>query len=172
MGKGVNKPKTYTFQWFCRKRWFSNRFRRGFTLLELCITVAIIGILASIAIPNYIGYRERARTTTGIATLKQLSMAIDLFSVENGRFPNDLNEIGMGNVLDPWGRPFVYLNISLVKGKGKLRKDHSLVPVNTDYDLYSVGPDGKSQTPFTAKSSRDDLVRANNGGFYGKVSDY
>jgi general secretion pathway protein G len=35
-----------------------------------------------------------------------------------------------------------------------------------------MGPDGKSQKPFTAKASRDDIVRANDGGFFGSVSDY
>ncbi len=47
-----------------------------------------------------------------------------------------------------------------------------MVPVNTDYDLYSMGKDGKSTSPFTAKASQDDIVRANNGGFLGLVSDY
>ena len=45
-------------------------------------------------------------------------------------------------------------------------------PVNSDYDLYSKGKDGKSQTPFTAKASQDDIVRANDGSFLGLVSDY
>ena len=55
---------------------------------------------------------------------------------------------------------------------GKVRRDHFLVPVNTDFDLYSLGEDGKSQSPFTARDSRDDIVRANNGGYVGLVSDY
>lgn len=53
-----------------------------------------------------------------------------------------------------------------------MRKDHSLVPINSDYDLYSMGPDGKSQAPLTANASRDDIIRANNGAFYGKASNY
>jgi general secretion pathway protein G len=44
--------------------------------------------------------------------------------------------------------------------------------VNTDFDLYSKGKDGKSKIPFTAKASRDDIVRANNGRYIGPVSDY
>jgi general secretion pathway protein G len=53
-----------------------------------------------------------------------------------------------------------------------VRRDHFLVPVNTDFDLYSLGEDGKSQSPFTAADSQDDIVRANNGGYVGLVSDY
>lgn len=52
------------------------------------------------------------------------------------------------------------------------RKDHNLVPLNTDYDLYSSGPDGASVGPLTAKASRDDILRANNGRFVGPASAY
>lgn len=55
---------------------------------------------------------------------------------------------------------------------GKKRKDKSLHPLNTDYDLYSMGPDGRSVSPLTAKASRDDIIRANNGGFIGVAEDY
>jgi len=94
--------------------------------------------------------------------------------VENGELPDSLNDLGLGDLKDPWGNPYEYLRIAggNLKGKGKLRKDHSLVPVNTDYDLYSKGKDGKSSTPFTAKASQDDIVRANDGWFIGLVSDY
>ena len=56
--------------------------------------------------------------------------------------------------------------------EGHRRKDHSLVPVNSDYDLYSMGPDGDSQAPFTAQASRDDIVRASNGGYIGPVIEF
>ena len=46
------------------------------------------------------------------------------------------------------------------------------MPLNSDFDLYSMGPDGQTATPLTAKASRDDIVRANNGGFIGVASDY
>jgi general secretion pathway protein G len=88
--------------------------------------------------------------------------------------PDSLNDVFNTNPIDPWNNPYQYLRIDGgdVKGKGKMRKDHFLVPINTDYDLYSMGRDGKSQAPFTARASQDDVVRANNGGFVGLVSDY
>lgn len=46
------------------------------------------------------------------------------------------------------------------------------MPINSDYDLYSKGKDGKSQKPLTAAASRDDIVRAGNGAFVGLASDY
>jgi general secretion pathway protein G len=44
--------------------------------------------------------------------------------------------------------------------------------LNSDYDLYSMGEDGESVPPLTAKQSRDDIIRANNGGFIGLAADY
>ena len=55
---------------------------------------------------------------------------------------------------------------------GQARKDHFLVPLNSDYDLYSKGPDGKSSPPLTAEASRDDIIRANDGAYFGLASDY
>ena len=144
----------------------------GLTLLELMVGVAIIGILAAIATPNLIGYLRQARYTVVIQDIERISKAADVFYVDNGRYPDDLAEIGMAGVTDPWGNPYQYLNVANEKGKGKLRKNRSLVPVNSDYDLYSMGADGKSQPPFTAKASQDDIVRANNGGYLGYVEKY
>ena len=77
----------------------------------------------------------------------------------------------MNLVLDPWGLPYEYLNLDGVP-IGMMRKDQALVPINSDYDLYSKGPDGASIMPLTAPMSRDDVVRANNGAFIGIASDY
>jgi general secretion pathway protein G len=47
-----------------------------------------------------------------------------------------------------------------------------MVPVNSDYDLYSMGKDEDSQAAFTAQVSRDDVVRANDGNFFGLAIKY
>ena len=146
--------------------------KKGFTLLELMMVIAIIGTLAAIAIPNYIGYRQKALYSSTLQTMRTIEKELTVFNLEKGYFPETLAEAGLGNLRDPWGNPFQYLNIQTVKGVGKVRKDHSLHPLNTDYDLYSMGPDGKSVPPLTGKSSKDDIIRANNGAFLGKGSDY
>jgi len=56
--------------------------------------------------------------------------------------------------------------------RGDVRRDKNLVPINTDFDLYSVGKDGDTATALTARQSRDDIVRANNGGYIGRAEDY
>ncbi len=52
------------------------------------------------------------------------------------------------------------------------RKDRFLVPINCDFDLYSVGPDGESKIPLTAKQSHDDIIRAGDGAYVGVASDF
>lgn len=57
-------------------------------------------------------------------------------------------------------------------GGGKPRKDRFLVPINSDYDLYSKGRDGQSVAPLTAQQSHDDVIRANDGAFVGLAVDF
>jgi general secretion pathway protein G len=57
-------------------------------------------------------------------------------------------------------------------GKEKQRKDRFLHPLNMDYDLYSMGEDGKSSAPLTAKASHDDIIRANDGQYIGVAANY
>lgn len=146
----------------------------GFTLIELMIAIAIAGTLTAIAIPNYINFKNRALIARAITEMHIIEKVIGNYMAEMGELPDSLNDVRLGNLKDPWGNPYQYLRIEGggLKGKGKLRKNRSLVPVNSDYDLYSTGRDGKSVPPFTAKASQDDIVRANDGGFLGLVSDY
>jgi general secretion pathway protein G len=55
---------------------------------------------------------------------------------------------------------------------GEVRKDRFLVPINSDYDLYSMGPDGESRAPLQAEPSRDDVIRGGDGAFIGLASDF
>ena len=145
---------------------------KGFTLVELMAVVAVIGALASIALHNYISYVEKAKNTKVITEMKQIDKEILLFAAENERYPDDLAEIGLDDMRDLWGNPYQYLNLANVKGKGKMRKDRFLVPINSDFDLYSMGPDGRSVSPLTSKLSRDDIIRASNGRYFGVASEY
>ncbi|MGB5623775.1 MAG: prepilin-type N-terminal cleavage/methylation domain-containing protein [Gammaproteobacteria bacterium] len=147
--------------------------QRGFTLIEVALAVALVALLAAIAVPSYVGFAERGRVAQAISDMGRIQLAADRFRLNNNdELPASLAEIELDTLLDPWGRPYEYLNISLAKNQGELRKDKNLVPLNTDFDLYSKGPDGDSKRPLNAKASRDDIVRANNGAFVGKAEDY
>lgn len=147
--------------------------KKGFTLAELLLAVAVVGVLAAIAFPSYSKYVERMKITTAVNDIIDIGVKIERFkTANNGILPTTLAELNDVPALDPWDNPYQYLNFDGLKGKGKMRKDKNLVPVNTDYDLYSMGEDGRSVGPFTAKASRDDIVRANDGGFVGLAADY
>lgn len=62
------------------------RNKKGFTLLELIIVVAIIGILAVIAIPGYIGYQKKAVTTEAFSNLEAMRLLEEQFFAENNRY--------------------------------------------------------------------------------------
>lgn len=134
--------------------------------------VAIIATLAAISVPVYAKALERARIARAIGDIKALDTDLRMHQIMTGRLPKSLAEIGRENLHDPWGNPYRYLNFDLVPGKGAMRKDRFLVPINSDFDLYSMGPDGESVPPLTAKPSRDDIIRANDGGFIGVASEY
>ena len=153
---------------------FDRRRRRpaGFTLVEMAVAVGMIAVLAAIAFPMYTGWQDKIKTKQAQDDIIAMSSVLDVYLLDNGKLPDSLAEIGRGGKTDPWGNAYQFLNLQTVKGNGKARKDHSLVPLNSDYDLYSKGPDGASATPLTAKASRDDILRANNGRFVGPASQY
>jgi len=147
---------------------------KGFGLLELIVVMVILTLLTTLAIPALDGYTQRARVVSAIGDISGLSLEIEKFRLRNnGRIPATLEEMGVEIPLDPWNQPYEFLNIPAAgPGKGSVRKDGKLNPLNTDFDLYSVGKDGKSAGPLSAKASRDDIVRANNGAFIGLGEDY
>ncbi|MEJ2128915.1 MAG: prepilin-type N-terminal cleavage/methylation domain-containing protein [Woeseiaceae bacterium] len=150
------------------------RTTKGFGLLELMITLAIASLLVSLAVPAYDHFVDRAKVSRAIGDIGTISIEIGKYQLRNNNaLPAGLNELPIEIPLDPWGRPYAYLNIAAAGGGvGAFRKDKNLNPLNTDFDLYSSGKDGASSGPLSAQDSRDDIVRANNGSFIGKGEDY
>jgi general secretion pathway protein G len=146
--------------------------KAGFTVIEVMLVVAIVAVLVVIALASYGKYRERVQMMEVIVDLGSLSPLIAQYALDNGGFPDTLADIGRANLKDPWGKPYQYLSHDDKKGKGKWRKDHNIVPINSDFDLWSNGKDGQSSPPLTAKHSRDDIIRASNGRFIGLASDF
>jgi general secretion pathway protein G len=144
----------------------------GFTLVELLIVMAIILTIAAIAVPNLMAAMDSARVARAVGDINTIEKEITLYEVINGVLPDDLSQVGYGNYLDPWHNPYQYLNHSTMRGNGQARKDRFLVPLNSDYDLYSDGKDGQSVPPLTAQKSQDDVVRASDGNYVGLASQF
>lgn len=121
---------------------------QGFTLVELMLVVIILSVLAAMVVPRLTGRTEQAKVARVRADIASIGLALDLYELDIGRYPDSLEELarrepppgletgqwngpylkkGLPN--DPWGRSYVYRRSS----------QH-----NQDYDLFSLGPDGNA----------------------------
>ena len=146
---------------------------RGFTTVEMVIGVGIIGLLASFAVPSYLNSVEQARIAKAIAEMQEIERAVKRYDRRYGQLPETLNDVDMASS-DPWDQPYVYVKYSY-NGQGRpanARMDKNLRPVNSTFDLYSIGQDGQTNANFSAKAAHDDIVRAGDGGYWGLAEDY
>lgn len=123
----------------------SRQNERGFTLLELLVVLAILGLLAAIIGPQVIRYLGSSRTQTAHVQAKNVEAALELFKLDAGRYPTP--DEGLAALVkapptdpawngpyladasalnDPWGKPYMF----------KVPGDHGEV------DVYSYGSDG------------------------------
>ncbi|HEY1716985.1 MAG TPA: type II secretion system major pseudopilin GspG [Verrucomicrobiae bacterium] len=126
-----------------------NKSRRAFTLVEMMLVVAIIGILAALVIPKIAGNSERAKETAAEADINGgIKSALGQYEVDNGTYPRSLQDLIVQPAnaknwhgpyfdppklpIDPWGNPYIYY----FPGK------HN----QSSYDLLSAGLDGKEGT--------------------------
>ena len=118
--------------------------RSGFTIVEILVVVVIIGLLAMMIIPKFLGHLITAKQNVAKTNLVIIEETIDMFRYQYDRFPQNLNELlerpadipeekwtypslKAKHLNDPWGQEYIY----------KQPGDHGI------YDLYSLGADGQ-----------------------------
>lgn len=73
--------------------------KKGFTLLELLVVLAILAILIAIAIPVYKGQKEKAARTAHNANVRVLETALESYRQDKGKLPDDINELATGGYI-------------------------------------------------------------------------
>mgnify|MGYP004004372761 FL=1 len=104
----------------------------GFTLIELLVVMVIIGLLAALVVPKFFGHVDKAMQQDAQAQIELLGQALDLYRLENHKYPNtDEGLKAIASYLkkevpkDPWGNSYVYTSPG----------EHG------EYDLISYGAD-------------------------------
>lgn len=124
--------------------------RAGFTLLEVMVVIVILGVLASLVVPNLLGNKEKADRQKAISDIVALENALDMYRLDNGRYPTteqglealiqqpanmaDSRNYRTGGYIkrlpkDPWGNDYQYLS----PGEKGL------------FDVYTLGADGQEE---------------------------
>jgi general secretion pathway protein G len=140
------------------------------------MAIAVASLLIALAVPTYAGIIERMKVSQAKQDLMRLAQEVQRYrTAHDFKLPESLNDLPAGIPRkDPWNGDYAYLNFSSdAPGvNGMIRKDHNLHPLNTEFDLYSNGPDGESNAPLTSAKSRDDIIWARDGSFVGKAEDF
>jgi len=108
----------------------NKRDERGFTLIELLVVLVILGLLAAIVVPTFIGKTEKAKVQSTKTQIQMLGTALDLYNCDVGGYPSSLEEL-ISSSAQNWDGPYLK--------KNKIPKD----PWGNDYS-YEVVDGGRS----------------------------
>ena len=101
------------------KRTAREVLRQGFTLIEILVVVAIIGMLGAVAVPAYMSHLKEARVATARELIKSVETALNMYSMKHGgKYPDSLEALTQetddeeallqGDYVDPWGQELKY----------------------------------------------------------------
>ena len=123
-----------------------NSVRSGFSLIEIMIVVGIIGLIMAIAVPKFMGAREKANITATKTILQNFELAIDEFHNDTGQYPVTLHDLFAKpfdeKVAKRWAAPYVKKDEFIDAWKNDLVYNVTKGQKNP-YELYSYGPHGE-----------------------------
>ena len=144
-----------------------DRRHNGFNIFELMTSLALLSLLGSVAIPAYTDYAERVQLNRAIGDISRISVEIGRWRTDNlDALPARLADMGISAGRDPWGNRYVY-SPARVDRTTNTHPAEGQRPVNSDFDLYSYGPDGQTDKHRSGQFGADDIVRVNDGAFIG-----
>lgn len=146
--------------------------RKRFSLIELLLSIAVIFILLGMSVKLMSISIKRAKIVRAITEIRNIQTAIEAYQDEHRKeVPDRFEALNINTVYDPWKTAYHYQNYKQIP-KGQRRKDKNMNPLNSDYDLWSNGPDGKTAYQVNSAFGHDDIIRAADGQFIGVADDY
>jgi general secretion pathway protein G len=137
------------------------------------IVLAVVSSVSAFALPTYSRIIDDQRNHQAQSEVQHIHSLILQRRVATGHLPQSLAEIAGVPTADPWGRAYIYIHFEQSDlSLRSRRRDENLLPINTEFDLYSRGSNGISEPPLNAAASRDDIVIANDGTFAGLARDF
>lgn len=116
---------------------------KGFTLIELIVVIALVAVLAAIVAPNLLGKASEANRKSALVQLEKLSNAVELYRLETGRYPEELNDlVDRPQGLERWNGPYVRKSSQLLDPWG----NEIVLKVpgeRNSFDLLSYGGDNR-----------------------------